>query len=145
MAANAVLVAALVVCAVTDLRSRNIYDVVTLAAAVLGIAIHAALGWPALRSSLIGMAVAAAPFFVAFLFGWMADGDVKLMAAAGALKGWPFALGMLVFVSIAGGLQGVAWIAVARARGKDVPKHLPYGLAIALGTFAALLFEYNVV
>ncbi len=144
-AANVVLVLALAICVVTDLRSRHIYDVVTLSALGVGIGLHFLGGWLELQSSLLGTTVAAAPFLAAFFFGWMADGDVKLMAAAGALKGWPFALGLLLAVSIAGGLQGILWIAAARLRKKPAPKHLPYGVAIATGALVSLLVEYNVV
>jgi Flp pilus assembly protein protease CpaA len=76
--------------------------------------------------------------------GWMGAGDVKLMALAGAVAGaagsWPFAIMILLYVAVAGGIQGVLWIAGAKLRGLEKPKYVPYGLSIACGTVAAFIF-----
>lgn len=144
VAAQAVALIAAAVCAITDLRTRHIYDVVTLPALALGLALHLPLGWDGVKASLLGALVAGGPFAVAFVFGWMADGDLKLMAALGALLGWPLAVGLLLCVSVAGGVQGVAWLVAARARGKPPPTHLPYGLAIAVGAVVAILLSSEV-
>ena len=73
----------------------------------------------------------------------MGAGDVKLMAlsgaVAGAAAGWPFALTVLLWVAVAGGVQSALWLAAARLRGAQGPRHVPYGVSIAAGTLAAFL------
>jgi len=136
-----VLFAALAVSAVTDLRSRKILNAVTLPAFALILACVAwAFGAGQLGGSLAGAAVCAGPLLVASFRGAVGMGDVKLMAVAGAAAGWPGALAVLVYVSVLGGLQALAWLAFARARGLARPRHVPYGLAIACGTCAAFLW-----
>src|SRR5207247_1266153 len=127
---------------VTDLRSRLILNVVTYPALVLIlISIFWVGGWPQLVNSLIGIAIAAGPIFLSCLITIrgqqaMSLGDVKLMAVAGAASGWPPAVGVIMYVSIAGGLQALLWIVVAKVRGQPKPDYVPYGVAIAAGTVA---------
>ena len=70
----------------------------------------------------------------------MGLGDVKLMALAGAVAGWPSALAVLLYVSVAGGVQALLWLFVAWVRGAERPRSVPYGVAIAAGTIAAFFF-----
>jgi len=145
-AALLVLLAALAISVVTDLRRRVILNAVTLPAVGAVLLLFGATGGTqALTSSLLGIAVCAGPFFVAALPGWMGMGDVKLMAVVGAALGWPLALMALLGVSIAGGLQAVLWVVVARLRGQERPRYVPYAVAIAAGTFAIFLLEARLV
>ena len=76
-----------------------------------------------------------------------AMGDIKLMALCGVVAGaagnWPFAIKLLLYVSIAGGLTGLGngiYRAAQPASGAEeagTPHYVPYGVAIALGTAAA--------
>jgi prepilin peptidase CpaA len=52
--------------------------------------------------SLYGFIVGLAIFFIPFALGLMGAGDVKLMAAIGALKGWKFTALSTLFSAIAG-------------------------------------------
>jgi prepilin peptidase CpaA len=98
-------------------------------------------GWTtALFDSLLGVAICAGPLLLASLRGAVGMGDVKLMAIAGAAAGWPSAIAVLVYVSVAGGVQALSWIAAARLRGLERPRHVPYGVAIAAGTVAAFFW-----
>jgi Flp pilus assembly protein protease CpaA len=54
--------------------------------------------------------------------------------------GWPFAATVMLYVSIAGGAQALLWLAFAKLSGKERPRRIPYGLAIAAGTLAAFTF-----
>ena len=139
--AMAALFAALAVSVVTDLRSRLILNAVTLPAlAVILICFTWLGGAGQLVDSLIGVAICAGPLLLASLRGAVGMGDVKLMAVAGAAAGWPGALAVLIYVSVAGGVQAVTWLLVARARGLERPRYVPYGLAIAAGTAAAFFW-----
>jgi len=86
-------------------------------------------------------------------------GDVKLFGAVGALVGFPSALGVVFFVALAGGVQGVAAF-LARTRpgrfvcrrigmtGTDRPEFgatVPYGVAIVLGTTAFRLWQHAIL
>ncbi len=85
-----------VVCVVSDIKTRHMPNLVTLGGLAVGIAIHGATGFVdgglggALRSAgvslLGGIACGLIPFF-AWKKGEMGGGDVKLFAAIGALVG----------------------------------------------------------
>ena len=131
---------ALAVSVATDLRRRLILNAVTLPALAVVLGIYLWQGdSSAVGGSLLGLAVCAGPFFVAALPGWMGMGDAKLMAVVGAALGWPLALLALLYVSIAGGAQALLWIAIARVRGRERPRYVPYAVAIAAGTLGAFL------
>ncbi|HUJ28864.1 MAG TPA: prepilin peptidase [Myxococcales bacterium] len=137
---------ALAISVVTDLRRRLILNLVTLPAlAIVGACFLWLGGFSLLLQSAIGALVCAGPLALAMWRGWMGAGDVKLIAVsgavAGAAAGWPFALLVLLYVAIAGGIQGILWIAGARLRGLEKPKYVPYGLSIAAGTLAAFLLS----
>jgi Flp pilus assembly protein protease CpaA len=142
LVASSVLALALCISVITDLRRRLILNVVTYPALAVVFVCFAWLGgMPLLIESAIGMAVCAVIPLLVMLRGWMAAGDVKLLAlsgaVAGAWAGWPFSLMVLLYVSLAGGVQALLWIIAARLRGRERPKYVPYGLSIALGTLAA--------
>ena len=139
------LAVALVISVVTDLHRRLILNVVTLPAlAVVAVCVFWLGGLALLADAALGVLVCAAPFALMMLRGWMGAGDVKLMAVCGAVSGaaagWPFSLAVLLYVAIAGGAQSAAWMLVAKRRGRERPKYVPYGLAIAAGTAAAFLW-----
>ena len=141
----AVLFAALAVSVVTDLKKRLILNAVTLPAlAIAAVCVLCLGGLPLLGESALGALVCAGPLALAMLRGWMGAGDVKLMAlcgaVAGAAAGWPFSLMVLLYVAVAGGVQALLWIAVAKVRGQEKPKYVPYGVAIAAGTVTAFLW-----
>jgi prepilin peptidase CpaA len=145
LVALAVLAAALAASVVTDLRSRLILNRVTLPSLLLVVLCHlvaaAPADWPAgLRSSLLGLAVCGGPLFFASLAGFVGMGDAKLMAVVGAALGFPWALAALFWVAVAGGAQALLLVVVARLRGAERPRHVPYACAIAAGTVAAVFF-----
>jgi prepilin peptidase CpaA len=130
----------LAISVVTDLRQRRILNWITIPALALVIGLFGmAGGWSLVKNSLIGMAVCAVPMLLAALPGWIGMGDAKLMAVCGAAAGFPAAVTVLLFVTIAGGLQAIVSLAAARVRGAAPPGHVPYACAIAAGTLAAFL------
>ena len=134
----ALLGAALLVAAVGDWRTRTIPNGLNAAIALLAIPFWWSIGlplWPGVVLQLALGAAVFALFAIAFRFGAMGGGDVK-MAAALAL--WlPFAgvVKLLVIMSIAGGVLTLAMLAAHRlARAAGQPE-IPYGIAIAFGGF----------
>jgi prepilin peptidase CpaA len=139
-AALLVTAAALAIAVGTDLKQRRILNWITVPALALVIGLFGtAGGWPLVKNSLIGMSVCAIPMVLAAVPGWIGWGDAKLMAVCGAAAGFPAAVTVLLFVTIAGGLQAIVTLVVARVRGFPPPRHVPYACSIALGTLAAFL------
>jgi prepilin peptidase CpaA len=125
----------------TDLRRRKIPNALTVPALAAIVAASAcAGGWPLVSASIGGALTCAAPLLLAALPGWVGMGDVKLMAVAGAVAGWPDAVPALLFVSVAGGMQAAGQMCWARVRGRTGPRSVPYACAIAAGSVAAHFF-----
>lgn len=163
-----ILAVALVISVATDLLRRRILDLVTFPAAVAALGVRfwrEGLGDTerGVLTGLLSAAAAAAPFALLAWkgqrFGW---GDAKLMAAVGAAFGYPLVLAALVFVSLAGAAQAVVtllWegetlgtlkamaqkaLAPLRRRAPALPaagRHIPYGVAIALGSFWTMWWQ----
>ena len=163
---------ALVVSVVTDVLSKRILDVVTFPAMALALGLRLwRQGVGDLESGLLtGLASgagAAGLFAVLALrgkgFGW---GDVKLMGVVGAALGYPMVMAALVFISLVGALQavvtlvwqGAVWETLAAAASRwavkvrlakpqvaaaGAQRHIPYGIAIALGSFWAMWWEHS--
>lgn len=157
---DALLVALLVASVIDDLRRRRISNWLTLPALLLAFVLALADGgWGGLThglaGALSGAAVAGGLFVLLWLTtGGIGGGDAKLMTAVGALVGFPAAVGVLLFVSVAGGVQGVLafvasrpaprrWLKRAGVPGTDDPafgRKVRYGLAIAVGTLGFRLW-----
>lgn len=161
-----VLLVLLGVCAGTDLRTGRIFNAVTYPAIAAGL-IAAALGYgPALRDSALGCLVGGGALYVMFAMGWMGGGDVKFMAAVGALRGYPFVLHALFYSVFFGGvaagliliwrghargvasdLAAIVWrLMGGRAAAAPIPSRggsFPFGVAIGLGTLTALALSWR--
>ena len=144
-----------------EIKARRIPNWLTLGSIVLGLG--AALiegGSEGLIDSSLGLAVAGGLFLPFCLLGVVGGGDMKLMAAVGAITGWPMVLRVLCNTCIAGGLIAVAimaWNGVLlttlanafrimvgmqrRSKGLRNPPMVPYALAITLGTLVAVFFQ----
>jgi prepilin peptidase CpaA len=97
---------------VYDMRFRRIPNWLSAAGILLGLAVNAFLGfgWPGLRFSLAGMLTGFGVYFVLYLLRAMGAGDVKLMAAIGALAGWHNWIGIFLVTSLFGGAVAVVLI-----------------------------------
>lgn len=111
----AVLTVALSISAVTDLRTRKILNKVTYPCLLLGLALHLGFWrWDTaqgmgLKWSIIGLLAGGVPFLVLNAMNpkAMGMGDVKLMAAVGALSAYPLIIDIWFHVAIAGGILAV--------------------------------------
>jgi prepilin peptidase CpaA len=119
-----------------DWTSRTIPNELNIAIALLALPFWWASGlalWPDVAIQ-VGIAAGVFGLFaIAFAFGGMGGGDVKLI---GALALWlPFqALIVLLFVmSVAGGLLTLAFVLRHRLAKRAGQIEVPYGLAIAFG------------
>lgn len=159
--------AALTVAVITDLRDQRIPNWLTFSLFLAGIALNVAFsGYQGIGFSLKGVGIGLLVMLPPYLLGAMGGGDVKLMAAVGACLG-PVDTGMaFLFTGLAGGayalivlagrwdiaarvfknLWTTLWLVAASRKhseyapvtqGEKLPR-LCYGLAIAVGTVAAL-------
>lgn len=110
---QALLLVLVLTAAVTDLRARRIPNWLTLPAGFLALAIHLTLaGTQGALWSLFGLALAGLVYLLPYLLGWMGGGDLKLMAAAGAIVGPQLWLRLFFWSAILGGV--FALIALVR-------------------------------
>lgn len=113
---NAILALLLAAAVAWDLRVRRIPNWLTLPAAAAALAVSfAAGGVSSLWLSACGLLAGFGLMLLPYMSGGMGGGDVKLMAAVGALKGAAFAFHAFLFAAIAG---GVIALVVAAARGR---------------------------
>jgi prepilin peptidase CpaA len=163
---NLTLISALTVAAVTDLRHGRIYNLLTYSAIVCGLMFSAIGAGPSLRSAIAGCLVGGLSLYLMFAAGWMGGGDVKLMAAVGAMKGYPFILHAMFYSIFVGGVcAAVALIWNGHFRGvvadlRDLARRasapgaphqpiaprggsFPFAVAIAIGTLTALVLEWR--
>jgi prepilin peptidase CpaA len=162
--ASCLLLVVVAVAAYTDVRSGRIFNKLTYGAAGAGLMLNTlAYGLAGAVASAEGWLLGAAVFIAFFLLGAMGAGDVKLMAAVGAIMGPLFLVNAFLFTGLAGGV--IAMIVVLRRRRvgymlasmslqlqsvlvfKQLPQPedprtsslgFPYGVAIAIGSVAAL-------
>lgn len=151
---------------VTDLRQRKILNIVTLPSIVIGLVYYSwTMGWTGFVYSGQGALVGLGLLLIPFLMGGMGAGDVKLMAAIGALQGTAFVFYAFLYTAIIGGL--ISLVILARAhrlagfirttlilfatgnRGSIDFTHddkakltFPYGIAIVLGTACAYIWGF---
>ncbi len=151
-----------------DCRERRLPNAYTLSLAVLGVAWRLwADGIGGLLDGVLGGVAGALFLIIPFLMKAAGGGDVKMLAAAGIFTGLRLCIAELFFVSICGLLLGVFMLLtkfVSAARLKhffrlifdfrydrykaqetipsrtDERGRVPFGVAIAIGTVATLLY-----
>jgi prepilin peptidase CpaA len=155
-----VVVAVTAIAAATDVRSGRIPNTVTYPAIACGLALAAAGHSGTVGESLAGAILGGLPLYLFFAAGWMGGGDVKLIAAVGAVKGPTFVVAALFYSTVIAGVcaaTALIWRGHARAVAGDIravvawgagrapaptitPRagSFPFGAAIALGTLMAL-------
>lgn len=111
---NILLTVLILAAAVFDIRYRRIPNWLTLGGVVSGVALNSFLyqGLPGLKLSLAGLGVAFGSYLLLYLVRGMGAGDVKLMAAIGAMVGFRDWFGIFLVTALIGGVVGIALIAV---------------------------------
>lgn len=144
LARDLVAISVLVVVFVIDLRHFLIFDVVTLPAAALALAVNLALGvpWPSL---LLGGILGAGFFLLQYLLSrgrWIGGGDIRLGLLMGVLLGWERLVAALFVAYAAGAVVGVGLLATGR---KTPSSPVPFGTFLSVGTIAALLYGNELI
>ncbi|WP_027717650.1 A24 family peptidase [Desulfovirgula thermocuniculi] len=120
-------------CLCTDLCRRRIYNAVVVPFALAGLLANLLAGGP--PGALAGLAGAAGGLlllFIPFAMRQVGAGDVKFLAALGAIKGPGFALQVFLGAALAGGVMAVCALA-ARGRLPGVLRALCWWLFLRLG------------
>lgn len=155
--------------AVFDWRQRRIPNWLTFSGVAVAIALNTFLyETPGLWLALKGLGIAMLVYFPLYMLRGMGAGDVKLMAAVGAVVGWQNWLGVLFLTAIFGGISALVlvlsrgrlhktftnmwfiilslWHRQAPYEGNptldvksDTAVRLPHGLAIAAGTIGFMV------
>jgi prepilin peptidase CpaA len=111
-----VLVLMVAIAAVYDVRFRRIPNWLVLTGLVLGLGLNAFLfRWSGARESLLGLVVAFLIYFPLYLLRGMGAGDVKLMAAIGAVVGPANWFGIFIISALLGGIAAV-FLLLSRGR-----------------------------
>ena len=156
---GALLVVAVVAIAVaTDLRQRKIYNALTFPAMALGIILNGIVDGPSgIAFAATGLLFGALLFVIPVALLGRGAGDLKLLAAVGALGGPTFVIWCAMLTGAAGALFGVVVLLRARRLGEVVAGmtldataghfpaarsciRLPYAVPIAAGAVLTLAF-----
>jgi prepilin peptidase CpaA len=159
------------IAAATDMRARIIPNWLVGVGLLLGFGLNTYMhGWSGLGSALLGFSLALGFYIPLYLLRAMGGGDVKLMAAVGALAGPKDWFTIFVLASVLGGIFALGLLCVRHSLGStfanmwqilgnlarlrapyainpdlDIgsPKAItmPHGVAIAAGTFAFLFLR----
>jgi prepilin peptidase CpaA len=110
---EALLLMVVLAAAVYDIRYRRIPNWLSLSGVLVGLALNTFLyqGWPGTRQSLIGLGAGFGVYFVLYVMHAMGAGDVKLMAAVGAIVGWPDWFGTFLITALIGGAMALILVA----------------------------------
>jgi prepilin peptidase CpaA len=141
------------VAAVIDVRWRRIPNWLTLAALGSGLLVQVMrYGLAGLVIALGGAALGLAVFGPLYLMRAIGAGDVKLIAALGAILGPQSLVGVLIYCAIAGGVMSAVLLArkgLLQSSFANLlinPLHIsrsgakaPYGVAIASGVYLSML------
>jgi len=100
---NVTLITLLLIAAFYDVKEKRIPNLLTFPVIFAGLIFNVAMnGLNGVMVSFYGFFIGFAIFFIPFALGLMGGGDVKLMAAIGALMGWKFTVLSSLFSAIAG-------------------------------------------
>jgi len=116
---------------VSDLARRRVSNWITGCGVVAGLVVQSCTGgWRGLAAGLIGASIGFLVLLPLQVKGAMGGGDVKLMAAFGAMLGPAGVAVALLFGAVAGGLLAAVWIL-----SKPRVAAIPYAPALALGAW----------
>ncbi len=143
----AIVVPALIIITIIDIEHQIIPDLITLPGIAFGLAAGSYLnGW---LDSVIGLALGGGMFWLQAegyfrLRGamGMGGGDIKYIAAAGALMGWVQVLLIIFIGALAGGLFGGLGMAFKKL---NFLSRIPFGPFLALATLISIFFGGPIV
>ena len=137
-----VLAPTLVIITAIDIEHQIIPDIITLPGIALGLAVGTyTIGY---LDSLLGFFVGGGLFYLLAVLsnGGMGGGDIKYIAAVGALLGWHNVLLIIFIGALLGSLVGLFKIAVQKKSRKSM---IPFGPFLATGTLITLFYGNSLI
>ncbi|QGQ22831.1 prepilin peptidase [Gimesia benthica] len=120
-----------IIAAITDYKSRKIYNVLTVPFFVLGIVYQLAFnGWEGLLYGFLGFIAGFGIFFLIWMAGSGAAGDVKMMGALSMWLGFRATIAVMIVGTVfvlAGTLLVLFWSVVTKGARKTKEKYLATG------------------
>jgi prepilin peptidase CpaA len=143
MIINFVLITTLIISLITDVKKRKILNIVTIPAILFGIIYYTAFhGLNGFLFSGKGLLIGFLLLLIPYLLGGMGAGDVKLMAAIGALMGVSFVLYSFVYIALIGGV--ISAILIMKRNGiKNTMKSIYFQIFFLRGNLGSLIFSKN--
>lgn len=112
-----------------DLRVRRIPNALNLAGIVAGLTFHTAFaGWSGIGLAIGGLLAALCVYIPLYALKGMGAGDVKLMAAVGAIVGPGNWLNIFLVTALIGGLAGITLVLLRRKTGQTF-----FNLSVIIG------------
>lgn len=129
-----------------DLEHMIIPDGLNLAIGLLGIALNIVypdVGYVHTAINMIlGILLGGGLFFILACFGAMGGGDIKLMAALGAVFGWKMLIPLMFLSFVMGGLIGIILLVFKIKKMKDM---IPFGPYIAIAGIITIFYGSNII
>ncbi|MFC2947312.1 A24 family peptidase [Virgibacillus sediminis] len=158
------LILILLICVITDVRSRKIYNKVIYPSLMVTFIYHfATFGWDGLSHSFLGFLIGFGLLLIPYFMGGMGAGDVKLLGLIGAMKGGAFVFQSFFYIAIIGAIIALGIILFRKGILKSMTYYMaslrqgvvlkggiargsltatyPYGVAIAGGAVMGLIFQ----
>lgn len=158
----------LLICVITDIKNRKIYNKVIYPSLLITFVFHfASSGWTGLSHSFLGFLIGFSILLIPYMLGGMGAGDVKLLALIGAIKGGAFVFQSFLYIALIGALMAGMIIIFRRDMLKSIVYYIaslkggtklpggisrgsltatyPYGVAIALGAVVKMAMEGNML
>lgn len=138
----AVVAPALVIITAIDIEHQIIPDVITLPGIALGLVVGTyTIGY---ADSLLGFFAGGGLFYLLAVLsnGGMGGGDIKYIAAVGALLGWQKVLLVIFIGALLGSVVGVFQITVQKKSRKSL---IPFGPFLATGTLVTLFYGNSLI
>ncbi len=136
-----VLIALLLLSVFFDLTEKKIPNFLTFPAVLWGLSIYTLTGGiEGFLFSFLGLVLGISIFLIPFALGGMGGGDVKLLGAIGALRGWEFVAAAAIFTAICGGLIAVVYLLIYGQLWKTLRKLLSRA---AVPLFTALYLRFR--
>lgn len=139
-----VLLSALVVITVIDLKHQIIPDKITLPGIPIGLVCSSVVLPTGFANAAIGLVLGGGGFYLIALLsrGGMGGGDIKLMGMLGAFMGWKAVILTTMVGSFLGAAAGI-FLMYVKGRGRKHP--VPFGPFLAFGALVSLFWGEQLV